>query len=278
MEDQLLSPSDQSPQWSHSSGPVKGQPKVAQEVIPEESPPPSLSSIFETAFGATVTQSSAELPNVPEMPVECGSPLFASADEDAEGGASRLLHGAHRNSGHCAYDRTSRPPAVTSSYPLSPYSTSDARPFSPFSSTPSHPLLSLADLRMDVQLTASENRHAPPFLSDAASQSGDWNPPGVVAPGIISSTSIYATSVVSPGAASADGVLPNPVSTGGCEGADARHRKRVLSESEGGHRKKEKPRMLCPQLSDDSFGQSVEGRGRSSGSIEEVYDAYQRNS
>lgn len=283
MEDQLLSPSGQSPQWSHSSGLVKGQPKVAQEVIPEESPPPSLSSIFETAFGATVTQSSAELPNVPEMPVECGSPLFASADEDAEGGASRLLHGAHRSSGHCAYDRASRPPAVTSSFSLSPYSATDARPFSPFSSTPSHPLLSLADLRMDVQLTSSEHRHARPFLADVGRQVGDWSPPSVAAPGIISSTSIYAASVVSPGAVSSDAVLPNPVSGGGCDGADARHRKRMLSESEGGHRKKEKPPMLCPQLSSDDlrpgslFCRSEVARRQSSGSSEEVCDANQRN-
>lgn len=278
MEDQLLSPSGQSPQWGHSSGLVKGQPKVAQEVIPEESPPPSLSSIFETAFGATVTQSSAELPNVPEMPVECGSPLFASADEDVEGGASRLLHGAHRSGGHCTYDHASRPPVVTSSYPLSPYSTTDGEPFTPFSSTPSHPLLSLADLRMDVQLTPSDHHQSPTYLSDVTSQNGDWNPPSVVTPGIISSPSMYSANVVSP-----DAVPPSPVSSGGCESADARHRKRLLSESEGGHRKKEKPRKLYPpQLSEDlrlasSFCRSADGRRRGPGSSEEVCGTNQRN-
>ncbi|KAH9368817.1 hypothetical protein HPB48_004316 [Haemaphysalis longicornis] len=160
--------------------------------------------------------------------------------------------------------------------------TTDARPFSPFSSTPSHPLLSLADLRMDVQLTSSEHRHARPFLADVGRQVGDWSPPSVAAPGIISSTSIYAASVVSPGAVSSDAVLPNPVSGGGCDGADARHRKRMLSESEGGHRKKEKPPMLCPQLSDDLrpgslFCRSEVARRQSSGSSEEVCDANQRN-
>lgn len=262
MEDQLLSPGSQTAQWSHSSGLVKGQPKVAQEVVPEESPPPSLSSIFETAFGATVTQSSAELPNVPEMPIECGSPLFASADEDADSASSRLDHGSLRGS-RCNYRRATPPPPAVP--PYSPYTPPPApQQFSPFSTPPSHPLLSLTDLRMDLRL-APRSGSATAFLSAAnvAPQNRDWHPSSIVTPGIVSTT-VYSSSVVSPDVAS-----PCLVSAGGLESVEARHRKRVLSEGESSHCKKEKPRKMYPQVpasyaASASSCRKVDSRRRSS--------------
>ncbi|CAN7983216.1 unnamed protein product [Ixodes hexagonus] len=200
MEDQLLSPSSQTEQWTHSSDLVKGQPKVAQERIPE-SPPPSLSSIFETAFGATVTQSSAELPNVPEIPVECGSPLFASAEEEGEAADGGRRHEYQR--------RGSAAPA-----PLSPYH--------PYGPGPPHSLLSLADLRMDVRLSATHHPEASVYLADR-------------------------------GALLAGAEAPS-VNHDWCraESFEARHRKRLLSESETEHRKKEKPRKMYPPMAEAS--------------------------
>lgn len=202
MEDQLLSPSSQTEQWTHSSDLVKGQPKVAQERIPE-SPPPSLSSIFETAFGATVTQSSAELPNVPEIPIECGSPLFASAEEESEAADSRRRH-PHE------YQRR----ATAATAPLSPYH--------PYGPGPPHSLLSLADLRMDVRLSAAHHPEASVYLSDG-------------------------------GALLASAEAPS-VNHDWCraESFEARHRKRLLSESETEHRKKEKPRKMYPPTAESS--------------------------
>ncbi|XP_075747829.1 uncharacterized protein LOC119172939 isoform X10 [Rhipicephalus microplus] len=257
MEDQLLSPGSQSTQWNHSSGLVKGQPKVAQEVVPEESPPPSLSSIFETAFSATVTQSSAELPNgmaldVPEMPIECGSPLFASTDEDADSASGRLDHGSVRG-GRCNYRRAT-PPAVP---PYSPYS--PPPPFSPFATPNPHSLLSLSDLRMDVRL-APRSGSATAFLSatNVAPSSRDWHPGNIV------STSVYSSSVVPPN------VAPSHLaSAGGLESAEARHRKRLLSDGESSHCKKEKPRKMYPHSplpTSSSSRQNVDDRWRSADS------------
>lgn len=257
MEDQLLSPGSQSTQWNHSSGLVKGQPKVAQEVVPEESPPPSLSSIFETAFSATVTQSSAELPNVPEMPIECGSPLFASTDEDADSASGRLDHGSVRG-GRCNYRRAT-PPAVP---PYSPYS--PPPPFSPFATPNPHSLLSLSDLRMDVRL-APRNGSATAFLSatNVAPSSRDWHPGNIVSPDIVS-TSVYSSSVVPPN------VAPSHLaSAGGLESAEARHRKRLLSDGESSHCKKEKPRKMYPHSplpASSSSRQNVDDRWRSADS------------
>lgn len=202
MEDQLLSPSSQTEQWSHSSDLVKGQPKAAQERLPE-SPPPSLSSIFETAFGATVTQSSAELPNVPEIPIECGSPLFASPEEE-ESEATDIRRRTH------AYHRRSS----VASAPLSP-----CHPYGP---GPPHSLLSLADLRMDVRLSATHHPEASVYLSDR-------------------------------GALLAGAEAPS-VNHDWCraESFEARHRKRLLSESETEHRKKEKPRKMYPPVAESS--------------------------
>lgn len=264
MEDQLLSPGSQTAQWNHSSGLVKGQPKVAQEVVPEESPPPSLSSIFETAFVSTVTQSSAELPNVPEMPIECGSPLFASADEDADSASGRLDHGSLRGS-RCNYRRATPPPPAVP--PYSPYSPPPPQ-FSPFSAPNPHSLLSLSDLRMDVRL-APRSGSATAFLSatNVAPPSRDWHPGSIVTPGIVS-TSVYSSSVVSPD------VAPSClVSAGGLESAEARHRKRLLSEGESSHCKKEKPRKMYPHgpfpaSTSTSSRQNAEGRWRSSESEE----------
>ncbi|KAL3210658.1 hypothetical protein MRX96_036941 [Rhipicephalus microplus] len=264
MEDQLLSPGSQSTQWNHSSGLVKGQPKASaqkewpvflgtvlkfrphyQTVVskeawvyswcthfllgevsqmigtfsieavssfsdvcvsrrlpkkwfPKKAHPPSLSSIFETAFSATVTQSSAELPNVPEMPIECGSPLFASTDEDADSASGRLDHGS---------------------------------------------------------------LFCPPPTSPPSSR--DWHPGNIVSPDIVS-TSVYSSSVVPPN------VAPSHLaSAGGLESAEARHRKRLLSDGESSHCKKEKPRKMYPHSplpASSSSRQNVDDRWRSADS------------
>nr|XP_037279977.1 LOW QUALITY PROTEIN: uncharacterized protein LOC119172939 [Rhipicephalus microplus] len=263
MEDQLLSPGSQSTQWNHSSGHVKGQPKVAQEVVPEESPPPSLSSIFETAFSATVTQSSAESLNdmaldVPEMPIESGSPLFASADEDADSASGRLDHGSVRGS-RCNYRRAT-PPAVP------PYSLLSSSSVLPLCYTKPHSLLSLSDLRMDVRL-APRSGSATAFLSatNVAPSSRDWHPGNIVPPDIVS-TSVYSSSVVPPN------VAPSHLaSAGGLESAEARHRKRLLSDGESSHCKKEKPCKMYPHSplpASSSSRQNVDDRWRSPDSEE----------
>ncbi|KAL3215151.1 hypothetical protein MRX96_051353 [Rhipicephalus microplus] len=229
---------------------------VAQEVVPEESPPPSLSSIFETAFSATVTQSSAELPNdmaleVPEMPIESGSPLFASADEDADSASGRLDHGSVRGS-RCNYRRAT-PPAVP---PYSPHS--PPPPFSPFATPNPHSLLSLSDLRMDVRL-APRNGSATAFLSTTndAPSSRDWHPGNIVPPDIVS-TSVYSSSVVPPD------IAPwHLAPAGGLESAEARHPKRLLSDGKSSHCKKEKPCKMYPHSPLPASSSSRPERGRS---------------
>ncbi|KAL1484925.1 hypothetical protein MTO96_032288 [Rhipicephalus appendiculatus] len=92
---------------------------------------------------------------------------------------------------------------------------------------------------MDVRL-APRSGSATAFLTNVAPPSRDWHPGSVVTPGIVS-TSVYSSSVVTPD------VAPSClVSAGGLESAEARHRKRLLSEGESSHCKKEKPRKMYP--------------------------------
>ncbi|EEC09517.1 hypothetical protein IscW_ISCW007483 [Ixodes scapularis] len=87
---------------------------------------------------------------LPEIPIECGSPLFASAEEESEAADSRRRH-PHE------YQRR----ATAATAPLSPYH--------PYGPGPPHSLLSLADLRMDVRLSAAHHPEASVYLSELES-------------------------------------------------------------------------------------------------------------
>ncbi|XP_075747819.1 uncharacterized protein LOC119172939 isoform X2 [Rhipicephalus microplus] len=236
-------------------------PRLPKKWFPKKARHPSLSSIFETAFSATVTQSSAESLNdmafdVPEMPIESGSPLFSSADEDADSASGRLDHGSVRGS-RCNYRRAT-PPAVP---PYSP-----PPPFSPFATPNPHSLLSLSDLRMDVRL-APRSGSATAFLSatNVAPSSRDWHPGNIVPPDIVS-TSAYSSSVVPPNVAPSHRAWAE-----GLESAEARHRKRLLSDGESSHCKKEKPCKMyrhSPLPASSSSRQNVDDRWRSPDSEE----------
>ncbi|XP_075747847.1 uncharacterized protein LOC142813820 [Rhipicephalus microplus] len=194
--------------------------------------------------------------DVPEMPIESGSTFFASADEYADSASGRLDHGSVRGS-RCNYRRAT-PPAVP---PYSP-----PPPFSPFATSNPHSLLSLSDLRMDVRL-APRSGSATAFLSatSVAPSSRDWHPGNIVPPDIVS-TSVYSSSVVPPD------VAPwHLASAGGLESAEARHPKRLLSDGESSHCKKEKPCKMYPHSplpASSSSRQNVDDRWRSADSEE----------
>lgn len=194
MENQILSPNQQADQWPRSSNLVKGQPEVPQELI-AESPPPSLSSILETAFGATITPASAELPSVPEIPVDCSSPLFAAADDDD----GSNVPGSGQQHRHLRSSSDPVLPAVPSPTPYHSFDTV-------------------------LSLTA----HSPSVYAphEGGMGSPEWSLPGLQ-------------------------LVPNQ--------CDARHRKRLLSESDSEHRKKERPRRGNPLRLQQASSSSYRG-------------------
>ncbi|KAL3216710.1 hypothetical protein MRX96_032856 [Rhipicephalus microplus] len=119
---------------------------------------------------------------------------------------------------------------------------------------------------MDVRL-APRSGSATAFLSatSVAPSSRDWHPGNIVPPDIVS-TSVYSSSVVPPD------VAPwHLASAGGLESAEARHPKRLLSDGESSHCKKEKPCKMYPHSplpASSSSRQNVDDRWRSADSEE----------